>query len=164
MRERKRQRLAGYDYANPGAYFVTVCVCNRECMLGSLVNGAMVPNQYGQIVLEKWLDLPKHYSNCELDECIVMPNHFHGIIIIRNGHRPFPTDNIKKHGLPDVMRGFKTFSSHCINATKPDVIFRWQKSYYDHIIRDEEEMKRIRQYIQLNPLNWETDRDVIDIF
>jgi REP element-mobilizing transposase RayT len=214
MRERKRQRLAGYDYTGPGAYFATVCVYDRECLLGDVVNGEMVANKYGNIVVEKWLDLPNHYTDCELDEYIVMPNHFHGIIVLRNeyekrnglkpfptendnecaimpnnikgiimpgddnqrngneqrngnimrnGLKPFPTKNGKKYGLPEIMRGFKTFSSRAINAAGPDAIFRWQKSYYDRIIRNEEEMNRIRQYIQMNPLNWETDRDAIDL-
>jgi len=175
MRERKRQRLCGYDYSTPGGYFVTVCTHDRECIFGAVENGNVKMNQYGEIVLECWYDLPNHYLHCRLDECIVMPNHFHGIIMIDcmridnvgNGFKPFPTnktDTLKQHGLSEIIRGFKTFSSRRINETKPDTPFRWQKSYYDHIIRNEEKLNRIREYIMNNPQNWDADRDVMDIF
>lgn len=167
MRERKYLRLRGYDYAAQGAYFVTLCTHDRECMLGNVVDGAMEVNRYGEIVLKCWYDLPAHYLHCRLDECIVMPNHFHGIIMIDNvgnGFKPFLTKPFPtKHGLSEIIRGFKTFSSRRINEIKEDFAFRWQKSFYDHIIRNKGELDRIRQYIMSNPQNWESDRDVKDI-
>ena len=71
---------------------------------------------------------------------------------------------VKQHGLSEIVRGFKTFSSRCINEIKDDSKFRWQKSFYDHIVRNEEELNRIREYIINNPQNWDADRDVMDMF
>jgi REP element-mobilizing transposase RayT len=130
-----------------------------------------------------WLDLPNHYKHCKLDEFIIMPNHIHGIIIIennnarndlklfhtsppvRNGFKPFhtlspvrngfkPFHEPKQYGLSEIIRGFKTFSSRQINETNPTHAFQWKKSFYDHVIRNEESLNNIRQYIINNPLQW----------
>jgi REP element-mobilizing transposase RayT len=170
MKERKSNRLKDYDYSQNGYYFVTVCTKDRREVFGNVVEGRMVLNRYGKIVDQCWHDLRKHYLNCSLDSFGIMPNHIHGIIVIDNentvgnGLKPFPA-----HGLSEIMRGFKTFSSRKINAAgnglkpfptttaKNSNSFQWQKSFYDHIIRDEESLNRIRQYITYNPLKWELD-------
>ncbi len=112
MRERKLNRLGGYDYSKEGHYFVTVCAHNREEWFGKIDNGKMELNENGVIVLNCWCDLPNHYANVKLDAFVVMPNHFHGIAVIQNnvgnGLKPFPT---KLHGLSEFIRAFKTFSS-----------------------------------------------------
>lgn len=117
-------------------------------------------NEWGGIVQTCWNDLPGHYANVKLDEHEVMPNHFHGIIVIDNvgnGLKPFPT-TAKRHGLSEIVRGFKTFSSRRINEKLTDgKRFQWQKSYYDHVIRNEKSLNQIREYIRNNPLKWETD-------
>lgn len=144
MRERKLNRLRDYDYAKPGMYFVTVCTQNRLNHFGKIVDIIMYPNELGQIVEDCWLNLPNHYANCHLDQFIVMPNHIHGIIqiiTVGNGFKPFPT----KHGLSEFIRGLKTYSSRRINDKFPNKNFRWQKSFHDHIIRDDADLYRIRQ-------------------
>lgn len=183
MRNRKLNRLPNFDYSSPGAYFVTICVHGREHVLGSVIDGVMHLTPSGKIAASCWQDLPNHYLNCRLDEFVIMPNHVHGIVCINepvgngltgNGFKPFPTETpitttIKKlHGLPEIIRGFKTFSSRRINeircrdrfVTDPHV-FQWQKSYHDRIIRNEEELNRIRQYITENPANWQHDEENI---
>lgn len=176
MRQRKRQRLRGFDYAADGAYFITICVQDRACVFGDIRDDTMILNSAGQIVRQCWQDLPHHYSHCVLDAYCVMPNHVHGIVMIAangrvgNGlkpfptamltttmHDPFPTVAAKHHGLSEIIRGFKTFSSRRINASDADVSFRWQKSFHDRIIRHEDELQRIREYIVCNPQNWNTD-------
>jgi REP element-mobilizing transposase RayT len=82
IHHRRSIRLQGYDYSQNGAYFVTLCTQNRECLFGEIVNGEMILNEYGKIVEQCWNDLPNHYDNIELDSYVIMPNHFHGIIII----------------------------------------------------------------------------------
>jgi putative transposase len=154
--ERKPNRLKKFDYSSAGYYFVTICVHNRLCCFGDIIKGEMILNNYGKILKNCWLDLPNHYKNLELDEFIVMPNHFHGIARITpvgNGLKPFPT---KIHGLSEMIRGFKTFSSRKINALK-QIDFSWQKSFYDHIIRTGESLDKIRGYIQNNPKQWKLD-------
>jgi putative transposase len=126
-------------------------------------------NTFGKITNDCWLDLLNHYQNCWLDEFVIMPDHVHGIVKIKdntnseltrspsvgNGLKPFPTEKTMKiHGLSEIIRGFKTFSSRRINEQHPDSLFRWQKSFYDRIIRNENEFYAIRNYIINNPRNW----------
>jgi len=147
-------RLPGYDYSKEGWYFVTMN-CYGEC-LGKIINQEMKLNESGNIVSHCWDDLPNHYNNCILDQFIIMPDHVHGIIRIGkngsdvgNGLKPFRTD--KKSNLSEIIRGFKTFSSKRIHVINP--IFRWHKSFYDRIIRDEKGLMTIRNYIKDNPKN-----------
>ncbi|GIV89164.1 MAG: hypothetical protein KatS3mg055_1682 [Chloroflexus sp.] len=164
---RRSIRLKGYDYFQPGAYFITICTKDRACLFGEVVNGEMRLNALGQIVQDVWHDLPNHVSNVVLDAFVVMPNHVHGITIIRDdtvvgaGSEPAPTTPTKKHhGLPEIVRQFKTFSARRINEMRgtPGVSV-WQRNYYEHIIRDEQSLNRIRAYIANNPLRWALDRE-----
>ena len=82
IHHRRSIRLQNYDYSQAGAYFVTICIHNRECLLGKIDKDAIVLSEYGQIVQDKWLDLINHIDGIELGEYVIMPNHFHGIIII----------------------------------------------------------------------------------
>lgn len=139
-------------------------------------------NEYGRLIRKHWNDLPDHYPHIELDEFVIMPTHIHGIVIINNvgaglkparffknkefqyraGFKPAPT--IKHHGLPEIIRAFKTFSSRQINEIKntPGMSI-WQRNYYEHVVRNEPELKKIREYIVSNPLNWESDENYKDI-
>ena len=154
-------RLKGYDYTQPGAYFVTICTHQRRCLFGDVVGGEMRLNELGDFVWATWHDLPNHVPHVQLDAFVVMPNHVHGIIIIRDvgaGSEPAPTT--KRHGLPEIVRQFKTFSARRINrrrGTPGQPV--WQRNYYEHIIRHEESLNRIRDYILTNPLRWNLDRE-----
>jgi len=164
--DRKRIRLKDYGYTKPGYYFVTINRNKNINDLSSIKNGEVKLGETGKIVDKVWNDLPNHYLNCELDEYVIMPNHFHGIIKLNereDGLTTLPTKNVQtdkiKHGLPEIIRGFKTFSSKTINEKiKPEQKFRWQKSYYDRIIRNEHELNNVRKYILDNPINWEYDK------
>jgi len=174
---RRSTRLPEYDYTQPGAYFITICVKDRRYRLGAIIDEEMVFSKEGEILQDVWEGLPKHYPNIKLDEFVVMPNHVHGIIWIleieepfvgaglrparnekrrkQEGQRPSPTKKSKAHGLPEIVRAFKSFSSRQINEfrhTKGSKF--WQRSFYDHIIRDEEDLCQHRKYIQENVLKW----------
>jgi putative transposase len=82
IHHRRSIRLQDYDYSSEGAYFITMCTQNRECLFGEIVNGEMILNEYGKIVEQCWNDLPNHYDNIALDAYVIMPDHFHGIIFI----------------------------------------------------------------------------------
>ena len=246
---RRSIRLKGYDYTQPGAYFITICTHGRECLFGEIIDGEMHLNEAGQIVVQTWQDLPNHVSNVQLDAFVVMPNHVHGIIIITDhaggigagfkparttmgpgsaadsgstpgpgsaggagstagpgsvgsgsvgaGSEPAPTTTTtapgsaagsgptagpgpttgsgpieagsehaptepaptrSSHGLPEIVRQFKTFSARRINELRgtPGTPV-WQRNYYEHIIRDEFSLSRIRQYIAENPARWDAD-------
>jgi putative transposase len=153
---RRSIRLPGYDYASPGYYFVTICVQRGSPSLGRVVDGVVRLNHYGRIVDDAWVDLPNHHDNVDLDVFVIMSNHIHGIIIINDvgaGSEPAPTDrSSKRHGLPEIIRGFKTFSARRINQARQTPGRRfWQRNYYEHIIRNQDALDRIRQYIQNNP-------------
>ena len=161
LQRRRILRLATYDYAKAGAYFVTICTHGKECLLGDVVNDEMVLHDAGRIVAAAWHNLPQHYGNTVLDTFVVMPNHVHGVLFIG----PTVTDAdapgaASRHGLPEILRAFKTFSSRRINEARgtPGATV-WQRSYYDHIIRNETSLTRIREYIIRNPLQWSLDRE-----
>ncbi|MFZ0133658.1 MAG: hypothetical protein WAK95_14050, partial [Desulfobacterales bacterium] len=86
MNRRRSIRLKGYDYSQAGAYFVTICTQNRKCLFGEIEDGNLILNCHGQIVSDTWCDLSNHYFRVKLDHFIIMPNHFHGIIILNRGN------------------------------------------------------------------------------
>lgn len=159
---RKSPRLKGYDYTEAGAYFVTICTLNRVRLFGDVVDDAMRLNTLGEVVFSCWDDLPRHYSHVELDAFVVMPNHVHGIIVLidENGEglRPSPTTP-KRHALTEVVRAFKSFSTRRINEQRDILgVSVWQRSFHDHIIRNEKELNILREYILYNPAKWSADR------
>ena len=174
IHHRQSMRLKGRDYSQEGYYFVTICTKNKIECFGEIINGKMILNECGKIVNQCWHDLPNHYHNCKLDEFIIMPNHIHGIVIIDNSDigmngdvgtglkpvrtKPVPTE-VKQYSLSEIIRGLKTFSSRKINEQNPNLTFRWQSRFYDHIIRDEKSLDKICAYIKNNPPQWELDRN-----
>ena len=165
--DRKRIRLKDYDYTKPGYYFITINTNKRIKHISKIRNGKVDLNESGKVIDNVWNDLPNHYPNCALGEYVIMPDHFHGIIKLNECRERFVTicgknekTNRTNHGLPEIIRGFKTFSSKAINEKiKPDQKFRWQKSYHDRIIRNEYELNNVRKYILDNPINWEYDKN-----
>lgn len=157
---RRSIRLRGFDYTQEGAYFVTVCTQNRICLFGEVVGEEMRLNETGVLVQTVWNGLPDHYSHVELDAFVIMPNHVHGVVVLaRAGFKPpRTTAPTTRHGLPEIVRAFKTFSARRINAMRatPGTSV-WQRNYYEHIIRDDAAFDRIRQYIIENPARWADD-------
>jgi putative transposase len=160
---RRSLRLAGYDYSSMGAYFLTICVKNRTALFGKIINGKMVNNENANLVISNWTKLPAHYPHIVLDSFIVMPNHVHGIIMIISENKQVVWAGLKSaptKPLSEFVRAFKTFSSRAINlrlGTSGQSI--WQRSYYEHVIRNEASLNRIREYIVTNPLRWHLDKE-----
>lgn len=162
--KRKPTRLKEYDYSLQGYYFITVCVENFRQVLGKVEDEKMILNTAGKIVEDTWKDIPKHYERCELDEFVVMPNHFHSIIILENVSRDRSQTDPKKvyhkHSLSEIVRAFESFSSREINKQSSlTQKFKWQKSFFDRVIRNERELFLIRKYIQQNPLKWNIEKN-----
>jgi putative transposase len=168
IHHRRSIRLKNFDYSQAGAYFVTICSWKQECLLGELVDGQMLLNQYGEMVKSEWLETGNIRSTIQLDKFIVMPNHIHGILKINNDCRGMlqraPTyEQFGKpvsNSLPTIIRLFKSTTTKRINT------FRitpghpvWQRNYYEHVIRDDEELNHIREYIMNNPLQWVKDEN-----
>ena len=164
--DRKSPRFKYYNYNSQGYYFITVCVKNMIHVFGEIKNGKMILNKYGIIAEQCLLDLPNHYNRCKIDYYVIMPNHVHVIIIIddcnrREGSATLPPN--ERHGITEVLRGFKTFSSIKIsNSLSPGEKFCWQKSFYDHIIRNEKELYEIRKYIEQNPVKWDLEKNATE--
>ena len=168
-------RLKGYNYAQGGFYFVTICTKNRIEYFGDIKNGEMILNKYGQAAEKQWQWLADQYSYVKLDDCVVMPNHVHGILVIDSPNvvnavgtgrdaasvgtgRDLSLQLIHIKSLSDLMGAFKTTSSKLIHQSG-FVDFAWQRSFYDHIIRTEKSLDKIRRYIYYNPAKWELDRN-----
>ena len=170
-RNRRSIRLKGYDYSRSGGYFITVCVRNRECLFGEIRDGEMRLNEWGRIVADEWMKTARIRNEIELDEWVIMPNHFHGIIIVRatvgaTGRSPVHgaggaggAAGPKSKSIGAVMAGFKSAVTKRINMIRKTPGARiWQRNYWEHIIRGELELSRIREYIRNNPGKWESDR------
>jgi len=155
-RDRRSLRLRGYDYAKGGAYFVTICTQDRACIFGEAKAGSMRLNQSGQQIAMIWESLAERFSGVEIDLFVVMPNHLHGIVILTEG-------GATGTGLSEVVGAFKSMTTvEYIRGVEakgwPKFRGRlWQRNYYEHVVRDEIELNRLRQYIDDNPAQWELD-------
>jgi putative transposase len=156
---RRSIRLKGYDYSQAGAYFVTVCIQQRECLFGEVESEVVRLNDSGAMVEGWWEELEKKFSTVVLDEWILMPNHLHGILFL-NG-RATPSTTLPALG--DVMGWFKTMTTNEYIRGVRNLGWRcfpgklWQRDFFDHIIRTSEELERIREYIRQNPSLWHED-------
>jgi len=152
IHHRRSIRLLGYDYTQAGAYFITICVQNRENLFGAIRNGKMQPNAAGEMVGRWYDELANKFPGLLCDEFVCMPNHVHFVLINQESD------------IRGVVQWFKTMSTNAyIRAIKehgwPPLAGRlWQRNYWEHIIRDETELDQIRQYIQENPVRWQTDK------
>jgi REP element-mobilizing transposase RayT len=164
---RRSIRLRGYDYSRAGAYFVTVCTHNRECLFGEIVDREMVLNDAGKIVADEWMKIAKIRNEIELDQWIVMPNHIHGILVINDpvgaiheSPLQMTVTQRRNMALPKLIGRFKMLSSKGINEMRgtPGRPV-WQRNYYEHVIRNDDEMNRAREYIINNPAKWALDRE-----
>lgn len=155
---RRSIRLKGYDYAQAGAYFVTICVHQRRSLLGQIINGSLQPSPAGVMVQQVWDEMPQHYAGVELDAFTLMPNHIHGIIVL------CPTEAIAQPLiLGDAVHRFKSFTTAQYRKGVYDQNWEpfagrfWQRNYYEHIIRNEQSLNHIRHYIATNPQRWVDD-------
>ena len=166
IRHRRSIRLRGYDYSQAGAYFVTICTWNRECLFVDVVGRDLLLNEFGRAAEMGWLTTSLIRPNIELDEYIVMPNHLHGIVVINDYRGVLQYAPIQKglkspsQTLGAIIRGFKSSVTKTINEMRDTAAIPvWQHNYYEHIIRNEDELNRIREYIINNPLQWSEDEN-----
>lgn len=169
-RRRRSLRLKDYDYSQPGAYFITICTHQRACLFGEISTSEMHLNDLGRVAAACWQDIPNHFLMASLDEWIVMPNHLHGILVLseddvgaRHASRvPDLTAPVVGAGharpLQIIVGSFKSAAAKRINEiraapTRPV----WQRGYYEHVVRDERALNRIREYIAGNPARWAED-------
>lgn len=176
---RRSVRLRGYDYADGGAYFITICVHGKECLFGQVVESEMGLNESGPIVQASWEALPSRFPSLILDVLQIMPNHLHGIFVIPGpGLEPSlaaatGAPVIEPHpktpgagtasGTPaiamgDVVGAFKSISTIEVNRFLRRIGRRlWQENFFEHIIRGVDSLEKIRDYIAYNPALWLQD-------
>jgi putative transposase len=177
IHQRRSIRLKGYDYTQAGAFFITICTQGRECLFGKINNGKMTLHELGRIVESCWVDIPNHFPNAGLDEFVIMPKRIHGIIVLNDtvGERhtvPLQPDTKRKHvkqfgkpvsgSIPTIVRSFKSAATrHIYNLRESTGNPVWQRNHYEHIIRNENALHRISEYIINNPLNRQNDEQNI---
>ncbi len=187
VHHRRSIRLQDYDYTKEGAYYITICTSDKRLLFGTVNHESVLLNRIGQIAEQCWLKIPDHSTNVTIDYYIVMPNHFHGILFITEpptdsnvllpltsvGAQPveYPDFNgaapcadkvrvpcVIPRSLGSIVRSYKSAVSrlaHGLPEFKTTPI--WQRNYYEHVIRDEDDLYMKRNYIQNNPLQWELD-------
>ena len=156
IHHRKSIRLRNYDYSQAGAYFITICVQNRECLFGDIVDDEMQLNNTGLTVKTIWQEIEIHYPQVELDEFVVMPNHIHGIISLRRrdlgAASSAPT-------VGKIIRRFKSMSAIAVNKSLGRSLQPlWQRNYWERVVRDEKELHAMQEYIGNNSRQWELDK------
>jgi len=145
MRARKSIRIRGFDYSSFGPYFVTICTRDRHCVLGEVETDRVALSRYGLVVVGEIERLPARLG-VELDEFVVMPNHVH--LIVGLGSRARQASPLR---LGTVVGSFKAGTSRATGRSL------WQRGYYDHVVRDEDDLARVREYIATNPVRWALD-------
>ncbi len=166
IHHRRSVRLGGYDYSAPGTYFVTICAHGKQHLFGEVVDGEMVLSRFGKFVSEEWLRSERIRTEIQMDAYVVMPNHLHGIVRIADigahGRAPLPRAKRQPRSLASFLAGFKSASASRINQMRgtPGVPV-WQRNYFEHIVRDPQELAVIREYISTNPLRWAQDPEFL---
>jgi len=181
IHHRKSLRLKNYDYSQAGLYFITICIQNRLHLFGEIVDDAMALNDAGLMIDKIWHEIPNNFANTQLNEFVIMPNHIHGIIKISVGaplvgaqnsgnakNKTGQTQTGQPQGIAptvgDIAGAFKSLTTNqYIKMVKKNILppfdkKLWQRNYWEHIIRNDNEYQRIAQYITDNPQKWALDK------
>jgi len=188
IHHRRSIRLRDYDYSAVGAYFVTICAWNRECLFGDIMDGSTRLNDCGTAANRCWQGITTHLPHVELDVLVIMPNHFHAILHItesapvgakqgvsaspdfdlsgKKGEAgvtfasPLPPHGTCHGSLGAIIQNFKSVSTRKINKLRNNPGCPvWQRNYYERVIRNDDELTRAREYIMNNPLRWDNDEN-----
>lgn len=166
---RRSIRLAHHDYRSPSAYFVTICMRARSCVLGAVKDADVDLTPVGRIARDCWLEIPDHVTGAELDAFVVMPNHLHAILILgeRSEHSsPREQCHLEQFGhsrsgsLSSAVRSYKAATTRRVRTAADDQsLHLWQRGYFERVIRSARELTRFRRYIEANPGRWQVDPD-----
>jgi putative transposase len=171
---RRSIRLPHFDYSQPAAYFLTICTHEKQCLLGAIVGAEVALGARGRIVDECWREIPTHFPNVEVPTHVVMPNHLHGIVVLRRrvtsqapgDSRPAENAAPRRIGalgtgsIPAIVRSFKAITTRRVRERLGEsALALWQRSYYERVIRNEDEFRKTSEYIRLNPARWAFDEE-----
>ena len=158
-------RCKRWDYSSNGQYYITICTKDRFPYFGRIVNKRMELSDIGKYAKECWIQTPQHFPGTIMDEYIFMPDHMHGIITInhrlnhgRGAACGAPTNEMQTplFTLGNIINSYKSAVSNVCH--KNNKRFEWQRSYYDHIVHDGNELDFIRRYIYMNPVKYDRER------
>lgn len=175
--KRKQTRLTHFNYAQAGYYFVTICISRRREILGSISDGAFWPSPADRQAEASWEELPAHHPLIHLDSYVIMPNHVHGIVVLEWTPAPAsppqlaPASALRsseqhpdragpgpdRDSLGAIIGSYKSAVSRKLHWKKKYGYLLWQRSFFDRVIRTDEELHRVREYIESNPLSWHLD-------
>ena len=175
------RRIKNFDYASDGYYFITICTKDRIEYFGKIINGKMYLNQLGQITYKYWQEIPKHFNFIIPDKFIIMPNHVHGIIhidhdfgrallcptetrhcLVSSNIKTFAKSRFQNQGkgtISAIIGSYKSVCAKTIHQKFPKINFQWQSNYHESIIRGEQGLSKVRQYIRNNVIKWYRDRN-----
>ena len=166
--DRSSIRLPKFDYSQPGCYFITICAFRMRCLFGRIENAHVLLSQTGFAVRARWIDVPHHFPNVDIDAFVVMPNHFHGIVVVKErARRAVPLQDrgeAFQHpmpaSIPTIVRSFKaSVTRHVRSQSRKSDIEVWQSNYFERVIRDGPEFAKNSHYICCNPAMWHIDVD-----
>ncbi len=183
IHNRMSHRLQGYDYSQCGAYFITICTYKKEHLFGEILDAEIKLNLIGQYAYQQWKQIPLRFENVDLGEFVIMPNHIHAIIVKNTRwdegaenesadakrwpyfdpsclqeHQPTQPNGTISGSIGAIIQNYKSGTTRKIKSLPGKNNLKiWQANYYDHIIRDEKDYDRIKDYICNNPINWEKD-------
>ncbi len=162
---RKSIRLKNFDYSSFGAYFITICTYKKYNYFGEIFDNKVKLSPIGKMAKTYWREIPSHFKVVNLDEFIIMPNHIHGILKIENLRENNTTTKPKinqfqktiKNSISSIIQSYKAaLTRWCKKNNQTE--FKWQRNYYEHVIRNDKELHLIQQYIMDNPIAWKKDK------
>lgn len=178
---RRSLRLKLFDYSQAGAYFVTICTKNRQCLFGKIQHGTVQLNPFGRVASAQWQQLPYRFPHLELGEWVIMPNHIHGILVnagrgeassisksddlerLSREASPLRPNGTTPGSVGAIIQIYKSITSRKISAQIENLKGSiWQRNYYEHVIRNERDLQAISDYILTNPQNWKKDTEYQD--
>ena len=165
FQKHQNMRLPYYSYNQPGYYFITICTKNRRHYFGKIIDDKINLSDIGKITKQYWQKIPEHFSNIQLGEYVIMPNHLHGIIIlspVEDRHACPLQDRRQNQKIPVTIGSFKSAVTKKINQLQTNSLFAWQKSYYDHVTRNEKSFFNISTYIMHNVTIWKNDLENLE--
>ena len=169
IRHRRSIRLKNFDYTQPASYFVTISAHNQKCLFGEIIFGVMKYSLVGRLVNECWLEIPRHFPNVALPRHMIMPNHLHGIIVLRGRmpgvderRKPAKVEGFSKPvvgSIGTIVRSFKSaVSKRAREMSGRPQMQVWQRNYYEHVIRNKDDFRKTVEYICRNPERWGKDK------
>jgi putative transposase len=180
--DRQSIRLRVYDYSQPGMYYVTLCAHGKKCVFGEAIGGCVGLSVVGDVVRQCWQQIPDHFPHVELDEYVIMPNHIHGILVVKQAEGRGECETSRHfrqkrawHAKPlqeaqfghpmsrtigTIMGSFKSATTKEVRRKTGETdMMLWQRNYYEHIIKSQSGLDHIRRYIAENPANWGADEE-----